>query len=212
MPFIVATFHDNQGIDGAPANQDNTAQPPAPVAPANVRFKTADNFTVDANDPIPIPAPGPANFSFWKQLYLRITGGTGTLIRNVKFFANNVAGFGVGVQTLVGTTTPFPENSSLTQSGYEVADGVIGVSGNDMNFTVNPGTGHSGVLATADAFSFTTVASLAMEINETGNPQADEMQNVGDRTRYLVFQMDILSTATPGALTPETWTFQFEEI
>jgi len=209
MPFVVATFFDLIGADGAPGNQQDTS---GLGPPSQVRFKTADDFNIDANDPIPIPAPGPANFSFWKQLYLRITGGTGTLIRNVKFFANNVAGFGVGIQTLVGTTTPFPENSSVTQSGYELATGVVGVSGDDMNFTVNPGTGHSGVLATADAFSFTSAASLAMEINETGNVPVTEMQNIGDRTRYLVFQMDILSTAAPGALTPETWTFQFEEI
>lgn len=208
MPFDVRTFFDNQGIDGTPTNQTDTS---ILGPPSQVRFKTADDFAIDANDPIPIPAPGPPNFSFWKQLYLRIFAGTGTLVRNVKFFANS-AGFGAGINTLVGTNTPFPENSSLTQSGYEVADGSIGVTGNDMNFTINPGTGHSGVTTTADAFSFTSVSPLDMEINETGNPNADEMIAIGQRTRYLVFQMDVDSTASPGALTPETWTFQFEEI
>jgi hypothetical protein len=209
MPFDVRTYFDNGGVDGTPANQTDTS---VLGPPSQVRFKTADDFNIDANDPIPIPAPGPPNFSFWKQLYLRIFGGTGTLVRNVKFFANNVAGFGVGINTLVGTNTPFPENSSVTQSGYEVATGSVGVSGDDMNFTINPGTGHSGVTTTADAFSFTSVAPLDMEINETGNIPVTEMQNIGDRTRYLVFQMDVDSTAAPGALTPETWTFQYEEI
>lgn len=209
MPFDVRTYHDLLGADGAPGDQRDTS---LLGPPSQVRFKTADAFTIDANNPIPIPAPGPANFSFWKQLYLRIFGGTGTLVRNVKFFTSTPAGFGTGIGTLVGTNTPFPNNSSVSQSGYELATGVIGVSGDNMNFTANPATGHSGVTTTASAFSFTSLLPLAMQINETGNTPVTEMQVVGNRTRYLVFQMNVISTAAPGALTPLTWTFQYEEI
>jgi len=215
MPFVVATFFDNQGADAAPANQTDTSLlvPPAPV---NVRFKTADDFNIDANDPIPIPAPGPPNFAFWKNLYMRITGGTGTLIRNVKFFTDTT-GFGTGIVTRVGTNIPFPENSSLTQSGYEVATGVgaghgVGISGDDMNFTNDPVNGNTGVTTTADAFSFSSGVPLVMEINQTNNSPATEMKAIGERTRYLVYQMEVDSSAAPGALVAETWTFQYEEI
>ena len=121
MVATVATFFDFAGVNGTPGTQQDTSG----LAPVNVRFKTADDSTIDANDPIPIPGGGP-NYSFWKHLYMRVTGGTFTQINNVKFFTDGT-NFGTGIVTSVGDQLPI--NNSGSQAGYVVATGTVGTTG-----------------------------------------------------------------------------------
>ncbi len=194
MVAIVATFFDNQGVDGTPANQDDTSG----FGPPNVRFKTADDSLIDANDPIPIPVAG-TNFSFWKHLYLRVTGGTFTQIDNVKFFTDGT-NFGTGIVTSVGDQNPI--NNSLSQASYILAVGTVGTTGTEMI------VGHSGITSKTDAFTFTSGSPRTVTISEVGGI----INATGERTDYNVFQMAVDNTAGPGDLVDETWTYQFDEI
>jgi len=194
MTAVVATFFDFAGADGAPGTQQDTSG----LGPPNVRFKTADDSTIDANNPIPIPVSG-SNFSFFKHLYLRVTGGTFTQIDNVKFFTDGT-NFGTGIITSVGDQNPI--NNSGSQASYILATGTVGTTGIEMI------AGHSGITTKTDAFTFTSGSPRTITISEAGAI----INAVGERTDYNVFQMEVQSTASPGDLADETWTYQFDEI
>lgn len=197
MVATVAVFFDFAGSDTTPGTQQDVSG----LGPPNLRFKTNDNATIDSIDPIPIPATG-SNFSYWKQIYLEVTGGTFTQIDNVQFYTDG-GGFGTGISTFVGDE--LPTKNSGSDAGYEVATGVAGTSGDDMLDTM---TGHSGLTGETDAFSFTSVATKAISISEAGSI----MNATGESTNYLVCQMDVINTASPGDLADETWTYQYDEI
>ena len=83
--------------------------------------------------------------SFWKQIYLKVTGGTFTQIDNVKFYTDG-GGFGTGISTFVGDQ--LPTKNSGSDAGYVVATGTVGTSGNAMVAS------HAGVSAQTDAFIY----------------------------------------------------------
>lgn len=61
-----------------------------------IRFKQADNSTVDLNNPIPKPTAG-SNWSFEKWLRMNVTGGTYSQITNVRFYSDGSNGLGAGI-------------------------------------------------------------------------------------------------------------------
>lgn len=61
-----------------------------------VRFKNADNSTVDLLNPMVKPASG-SDFSFEKWLRMLVTGGTYSQITNVRAYMDGANGFGTGV-------------------------------------------------------------------------------------------------------------------
>ncbi len=191
MPATVAVYVET-GPNATPVEADTTA-----LGPPNIRFKTADDATIDANNPIPIPASG-TNRSFWKHIFLKANGGTFTQIDNVKFFTDGT-GFGTGITTFVGDETP-TKNSGST-AGYDQATGMVGSDGDEL-------TTHTNITAKTDAFTFTSGSPKTVSISETSNI----IDAVGETTNYVVGQMDVASTASPGDLADETWTFQYDEI
>ena len=161
MVATVNIFTDFGGSDGNPSNEQNISS----NSPVHLRFKTADNNTVDSVDEIKIPETG-TNRSYWKHVYLKITGGTFSRINNIKFYTGGT-NFGTGITMNVGNETPTKNSNS--NSGYVVASGTRGESGGQLD-----------------------------SVNETSD--------------YLVFQMDVGSTATKADLSNKTWTFQYDEV
>lgn len=194
MVATVAVFFDFGGSNASPATNQDTSS----LGPPNLRFKTADDATIDNQNPIPIPS-GAAINSFWKQIYLKVTGGSFTQIDNVKFYTDG-GGFGTGITTFVGNQLPVKNSGS--NSGYVVATGTAGTSGNAMVAS------HGGISAQTDAFTFTSGSPLAITISEAGSL----MNATGETTNYLVTQMNVASSAGPGNLADETWTYQYDEI
>ncbi len=194
MVATVATYFDFAGVNGTPGTQEDTSG----LSPVNIRFKTADDSTINASDPIPIPGGGPV-YSFWKHIYMRVTGGTFTQINNVKFFTDG-SDFGTGIVTAVGDGVQV--NNSGSQAGYVKALGTPGTTGTEMV------AGHSGVASKTDVFTFTSGSPRTVTISEAGGI----LDATGDRTDYLVVQMEVQNTASPGDLADETWTFQYDEI
>lgn len=84
---IVNEFH---GPTATPVKTNKTS--------GTVRFKNADNATVDLNDPMVIPTAG-TDISYEKILRLNATG-TFTSISNYKFYTDGANGLGTGVDVL----------------------------------------------------------------------------------------------------------------
>lgn len=70
-----------------------------------VRFKNADDATVDLNNPMVIPGAG-SDFSFDKWLRLNVSVAPDTNITNLEAYTDGTSGFGTGVNTWYRTTLP----------------------------------------------------------------------------------------------------------
>jgi len=193
---MVAVFNVNYdfgGTDNTPGTEQNTDG----LGPPNIRFKTADDATIDTNNPIPIPAAG-TNNSYWKQIYLYCATAPDTQVDNIKFYTDGT-NFGTGITTNVGDEMPV--KSSTADTGYDVATGTPGTSGTIM-------TSHTDITAVTDVFSYTSGSPKSVTTSEAGSV----INAIGETTNYLVFQMVIGPTASPGDLANETFTFVYDEI
>jgi len=193
MAAVFNVNYDFGGTDNTPGTEQNTDG----LGPPNVRFKTADDATIDTNSPIPIPAAG-TNYSFWKQIYLYCATAPDTQVDNVKFYTDGGA-FGTGIVTNIGDELPV--KSSTADTGYDVATGTIGTTGDVM-------TDHTDITAVTDAFSFTSGSPKSITTSEAGSV----IDAIGETTNYIVLQMAVGTTASPGDLANETFTYQYDEI
>lgn len=195
---MVAVFNvmfDFGGSDGNPGTEQNVDG----LGPPNIRWKTNDNATIDNNDPIPIPAAGTKR-SYWKQIYLKCATAPGTQVDNMRFYTDG-GGYGTGITLKVGLQ--FPTKNSGSDAGYEVATGTPGSEGDEMV------AAHAGLTSSGDAFGYTSGAPLSgPSISEAGNI----INAIGEMTNYLVTQMEVINTASPGDLTDETLTIKYDEI
>jgi hypothetical protein len=188
----VAVFYDFGGTDGSPGTQQDITG----LGPPNIRFKRADNATIDNQNPIPVPPSG-TNYSRWKQLYLKVTGGTFTQIDNIRFYSDGT-NYGTGITLKVGLQFP-TNNSGAPGSGYEVAD-------TDDQDMVNY---HSQITSDADAFSYTVGSPLSgPSISESGSV----IDAVNEMSNYIVFQLEVVNGASAGDLNDETLTLKYDEI
>lgn len=82
-----------------------------------VRFKNADNATVDLNDPLVVPASG-SNYSYTKKLRPYMEAPPDTQISNLRWYTDGDNGFGTGISVTaknIGTT--WADNFKTAQSG-----------------------------------------------------------------------------------------------
>jgi len=195
MVATVSIYFDFGGGDGAPGTEQDVDA----LGPPNLRFKLADNATIDALNKLVVPAAG-TNYSFWKQIYLYCDDPDGHVLNNLKFYADGANSFGAGVDLQVGLE--FPTKTNALNTGYEVATGA-GDSGDEIV------ADHGGIANKASVFDYTSGAPLAgPSITEAGNV----IDAVGETSDYLVLQMDVADTASPGELpVDETLTLQYDE-
>lgn len=86
------------GASGSPTKATKTA--------GTVRFKNADNSTVDANNPLVKPDSGfERSYEKWLRLRIGATGPTGS-ITNVQFYADGANGYGTGIDVYVRDANP----------------------------------------------------------------------------------------------------------
>jgi len=194
MAAVMDVYFDFGGTDGAPGTEQDTDA----LGPPRMRFKTADDATIDTNNPIPIPAAG-TKYSYWKQIYLYCGTAPSTKVDNVKLYSDG-GGFGTGITLKVGEQ--FPVKTNVSDAGYEVATGTPGDTGDEMV------AAHAGLTSSVDMFGKTSGAPLAVTIGEAGNI----IDGVGETTNYVCLQMEVGTTASLGDLTDETLTFQYDEV
>jgi hypothetical protein len=170
-------YLDTGGANGNAATNTDTDG----LCPPRIRFKRADDPTIDTNNPMTIPAAG-TNYSRWKQIYLKCIGTAPTTkVDNIRFYTD--AGcFGAGITVKVGTDFP-TNNTGAPESGYEVADT------EDEEMVAS----HGGIAGSADAFGYTSGAPLSGPSISEGSNQIDA---IGEMTNYLVLQMECLRKQT----------------
>lgn len=92
------------------------------VASGSIRFKAADNDTVDANNPLAIPSVTTI-YSYLKQFRVYATTSPSNTINNLKFYSDGANGFGTGVGlgaktvTMITGTASAGSTTTLTTSG-----------------------------------------------------------------------------------------------
>lgn len=158
------------------------------ITSANSRASTSDAPTPGTSDPIPIPPSG-TNYSFWISTYLNAsTSPTGT-INNVKWYTDGGNGFGTGVTCKMNTAT-----------AYTQATGTQGSTGDVLNGTNYPSLAG----ATSDAFTFTSGSPKSVT-GSISNPSTGKISD------YVVYQIEVGSTAAAGTTPQETFTWRYDE-
>jgi len=188
MVATMDVYYDFGGTDNNPGTEQNLDG----LGPPMLRFKQADNATIDTVAPMPIPSAG-TEYSRWKQIYLYATAAPDTQIDNVQIYTDGT-GFGTGITVNVGDE--FPTKNSGANTGYDVSD------------TNEVMTNHTDITGSTDLFGYTSASTLTGSISETSNIIVD----IGDTSNYFVLQMEVISTASPGDLANETITFAYDEI
>lgn len=195
MAADMSVYFDFGGSDTSPGTEQDTDA----LGPPRMRFKTADDATIDLNNPIPIPAAG-TKYSYWKQIYLYCTAAPATQVDNIKFYSDG-SNFGTGITVKVGDETPVKTNAS--SAGYEVATGTPGDTGDEMV------ANHAGLTGSTELFAnYTSGSPKSVTINESGNI----INAIGETSNYIILQMEVINTASPGTLSSETLTWRYDEI
>lgn len=190
MVAVVEVYLDTGGTDNSPGTSTSTDA----LGPPNIRFKRADNATIDTANPCLVPAAG-TSYSRWKEIYLKCTTAPNTQIDNVKIYTDG-AGFGTGITVKVGDQTAVKNSGAST--GYDVAD-------TDDQALAG---GHTDITTTTDFFTFTSGSPKSCTISEAGSI----INATNETTDYVILQMETISTASPGNLADETITWQYDEI
>jgi hypothetical protein len=83
-----------------------------------IRFKNADNSTVDLNNPMVRPASG-TDYSFEKWLRLNVTGGTYSQITNIGAYSDGANGLGTGIGLFAKAVASYATPAEATATtGY----------------------------------------------------------------------------------------------
>jgi len=83
-----------------------------------VRFKNADDSTVDLNDPMVVPGSG-TDYSYEKWLIANVSGGSYTQITNLVAYSDGSNGMGTGVGLYAKAVTSYATPAEGTStSGY----------------------------------------------------------------------------------------------
>lgn len=147
---------------------------PTDKTSGTIRFKTADNATVDLVAPITKPGAG-TNYSYEKWLRLNVSGGTYTQITNVKWYSDGSNGMGTGIGLYAKAVASFATPALATATtGY--ADFFTYTSGSPLSLGAGPftSTGEKG----DHAVMMCTVASTAsggLTPTEVGTLSWDEI-------------------------------------
>jgi hypothetical protein len=155
-----------------------------------VRFKNADNATVDLVDPLVVPGSG-QEYSFRKSLRMHVdSGGSYTQISNLRAYSDGANGFGTGVKAWYALTGTYTQGTVPTES--------------------NDPPQFPGATPMVDWFGTNSGAPADMDAINTG-PVASggEPKDIGD---YLNLVMEVEPTASQGVLSAETATVSWDEI
>jgi len=168
----------------------DTGVGPSGATATNIRFNEADDNDQDTGNPCIIPGAG-TEYSYWKHVYLQCTTGPSVQCDNFKFYSD-----GAAMDT--GTLIKIATNEVLNDGEYDQADGTNEMVAN-----------HTGVTTSADVNNYTSGGS---QLALTVVPGDNIIDAVSEETHYMVLQLEVASTASPGQMTSKTLTVQYDEI
>lgn len=190
---MVATFSvifDWGGIDAAAANQTDVDA----LGPPTIRFKDADDATIDAGGILVVPGAG-TKYSYLKHLVILCDNADGHTMNNVGVYTDGGVPAGA-VDVAIGDETPVRNVGD--DPGYEVS-----IADSEMSAQ------HGGITGITSFFAYTAGEGTDFDItiSEAGN-----VINAANETcNYIVLQMTVGAAADPGDLANETGTFSYDE-
>ena len=191
MTAAMYVYLDYAGSNGSPSTADITS--------ANLRMRTDDANTQDATNPIPI-VTGQTKYSYCRAICLKcITTPPTTKVDNVKFYGPGTS-WGTGITLNYRTAVVARTGASTTN--YKLATGTPGDTGTIMT---DAGL-YAGSLA--DSVALVVGAPLTVAITETSS----QIDAATETTNWVILQMAVIDTATPGTLGTKTYTWQYDEI
>jgi len=112
-----------------------------------IRFKSADETSVDTNNRLTIPTSG-TNYSYTKQLQLNVTVAPDTDLQDLEAYTDGNNGFGTGVGVQYDTAGSFSANINTDISGTDLftADSGSPIDMDSTNTGPHTGTGYQGDL------------------------------------------------------------------
>lgn len=125
---------------------------------STVRFKSADENTVDTNNRLTIPAAG-TDYSYTKQLRFYVSVAPDTDLQNLEAYSDGANGFGtgVGVQYDVNGTFQTQVDTDISGTDLFTSDSGSPIDMDSVNTGPHTGTGYQGDLLRLQM----TVASTA---------------------------------------------------
>jgi hypothetical protein len=112
-----------------------------------VRFKSADETTVDASNRLQIPGAG-SDFSYTKQLRAYVSVAPDTDFTNLLAYSDGANGFGTGVTVEYDVEETFASNTDADISGADLfsktSGAAIDMDSNDTQWTDGDSTGYWG--------------------------------------------------------------------
>lgn len=107
---MAATVQIQENNGGGPTTTDKTS--------GTIRFKNADNATVDTSNPMVKPTSG-VDWSYKKWIGFNVTGGSYTQITNIKAYSDGTNGWtGVNLWAKAATSTYSAPAEETTSGGY----------------------------------------------------------------------------------------------
>jgi hypothetical protein len=157
------------------------------ITGANTRANAEDaHSTSGTSNPVRVPTSG-SNYSYWVSTRLEVTVAPTGTINNLKWWSSGSVGTGIGI---VG----------MNATSYVQATGTPGVTG----IVLSTGN-HAGLTATPlDVFTNFTSGSP----KSLGGSITASTGLFGD---YFVYQFTVNNTASPGATSQPTFTWQYDE-
>lgn len=153
-----------------------------------IRFKNADNATVDLINPLSKPAVD-TEYSYEKWLRLGITGGSFSQITNLKAYTDGSNSFGTGIKMWWLTVGSFTEPVKPS------------ISNDPPQHSATP---------FVNAFTYTSESPLDLDSVNTGPFDNSGLpKDIGD---YLIAVAEVEPTAVQGLKTSETIIFSWDEI
>lgn len=144
-----------------------------------------------SSNPVRIPASG-TNYSYWVTTRLiAYTLPSGT-INAIKWYTDGGNNFGTGVTATVAQA-----------QSYVQATGTSGTSGNQLTTAA-----HTGSISTP-VDPFASYGGVASALSITGSITYGGA--TGQFGNYVVYQLAVASTASPGATNQETFTWLYDE-
>lgn len=191
---MVATFDvifDWGGANDAPGNETDVDA----LGPPCIRFKDADDATIDTNDKIVVPGAG-NKYSRWKHLSLSCSNADGHTMNNFAVYTDGGA-WDANTDCDIGDEQPTKNSGS--DAGYEVADTA------DETLAAN----HAHVTGVTDFFGYTAGEGTDYDItcSEAGNA----IDAANEHCDYITLQFHCSNAASPGDLANETGTFSYDE-
>lgn len=157
------------------------------------RAATSDSASETTGNPIPVPSDSSTNYSYWVATRLYSVTGPATSITNIKWYSDGANSMGTGVAL-----------KAATASAYQRGIGTTGTSGSQLtSATYGTGWDFAGSAATS-AFVYTSGAQLSV----TGSTGTASSAFFGD---FVLYQVEVISSAAPGPTTAETLTWQYDE-